>query len=110
MRHTKARIGISDGTGVRVARFHGTLDVFSSSAVGSRIFAGMPADAHEVVIDLDDVDRMDSAGVSALVRLRERARARHVDLRCHLGRSRVNPTIRQVLARVMPVDDVQPTA
>lgn len=99
-------IRVSDGGGVRTASLGGVLDVYSAPVLGPRVMAGLPADAHELVIDLSDLAFMDSAGVSALVRLREQTRARSMVLHARLGdHTRLNPTVCSVLRRVLPCDE-----
>ena len=83
------------------------LDVFSAGVVGARVLASLPADTHEIVLDLDGIEFMDSAGVSALVRLREHARHRSLDMHAHLGPApHLNPTVLAVLHRVLDLEDV----
>jgi anti-anti-sigma factor len=98
---------VDDRVGVRVAEVRGVLNVFSASVVGGKILAGLPSDARELVLELDGIESMDSAGVSALVRLNEHARQRDLIVHAHLGStSTLNPTVVSVLRRVFDVDDV----
>jgi anti-anti-sigma factor len=98
---------VDDRFGVRVAEVRGVLNVFSASVVGGKILAGLPASAKELVLELDGVESMDSAGVSALVRLHEHARQRDLNVHAHLGStSTLSPTVVAVLRRVFVVDDV----
>jgi hypothetical protein len=98
---------VDDRVGVRVAEVRGVLNVFSASVVGGKILAGLPSDARELVLELDGIESMDSAGVSALVRLNEHARQRDLIVHAHLGStSTLNPTVVSVLRRVFVVDDV----
>ena len=100
-------VEVDDELGVRVARVSGSLDVFSASVVGARILSKLPSDTMELVLDLDDIGFMDSAGVSALVRLRENAKLRTMNVHAHLGDApHVSPTLVAVLRRVFVVDDV----
>jgi anti-anti-sigma factor len=100
-------VEVDDELGVRVARVSGSLDVFSASVVGARILSKLPSDTMELVLDLDDIAFMDSAGVSALVRLRENAKLRTMNVHAHLGDvPHVSPTLVAVLRRVFVVDDV----
>ena len=79
----------------------------SAGVVGARILDGMPPDATELILELDRIEFMDSAGVSALVRLREHARLRELNVHVQLGAApHVNPTVVAVLRRVFVVDDV----
>ncbi len=100
-------VEVDDELGVRVARVSGSLDVFSASVVGARILSKLPSDTMELVLDLDDIGFMDSAGVSALVRLRENAKLRTMNVHAHLGDApHVSPTLVAVLRRMFVVDDV----
>ena len=101
------RIDVSDVADERVARVGGALDVFSSPMLTSRALASIPETARSLVIDLREVSFVDSAGVSALVKLRHEATLRDVDVRAHLGdaESRINATMVEVLRRVLPCDD-----
>jgi anti-anti-sigma factor len=103
--HPPVEVLVVDEFGVRVATVRGVLDVFSASVVGARVLAGLPPDTHEIVIDLDGCEFMDSAGVSALVRLREQARRRTVEVHARFGAvERYNPTVSAVLHRVLEVE------
>jgi anti-anti-sigma factor len=91
----------------RRATVHGALDVFSSPTLARRVLAGLPDETHDVVIDLRDVSFVDSAGVSALVRLRQEGASRTIDVRARLGdaQHRINSTVLELLRRVLPCDD-----
>jgi anti-anti-sigma factor len=91
----------------RQATVHGVLDVFTSSTVVKRVLAGLPDSTRALVIDLRDVSFVDSAGVSALVRLRQAATSRTIEVRAHLGdaQTRFNTTVVDLLRRVLPCDD-----
>jgi anti-anti-sigma factor len=105
--HPPAEVRVDDQPGVRVAEVSGVLDVFSAGVVGARILAGLPADSTELVLDLASVEFMDSAGVSALVRLREHARVRDLDVHARLGSApHMNPTVCAVLRRVLTCDEI----
>lgn len=100
------RIRVADDHGVRTAHLDGRLDVYSAAVLAPRVLAGLPNDAAQLVVDLSRVVAMDSAGVSALVRLNEQARARALGMHARLGRDcRLNPTVRSVLQRVVPCDE-----
>ena len=108
MIHAALEVVLDDQLGVRTARVRGPLDVFSAGVVGARILNGLPANTHSVVLELDGIEFIDSAGVSALIRLREHARSRSLDVHVHLGASpRVNPTVLGLLQRVFIVDDIE---
>jgi anti-anti-sigma factor len=99
-------VEIEDTDDERVARLEGMVDVFTAGGVVRRVLANLPRDATRVVIDLRGVRFMDSAGLSAVVRLSERARRRALDLRAELGESsRLNPTVAGMLRRVVTCDE-----
>ncbi len=78
----EVRIDVDDSVdGDRLAKVRGVLDVFSSPALAARALANLPQQTREFVIDLCDVSFVDSAGVSALVRLQQEARTRAVEVR-----------------------------
>jgi anti-anti-sigma factor len=91
----------------RHARVRGVLDVFTSPVLAAKVLANLPGDTRKLLIDLRDVNFVDSAGVSALVRLRQEGRARAVDVRARIGgaHSQINSTVVDLLHRVIPVDD-----
>jgi anti-anti-sigma factor len=104
----EVRIEVKDSDdGDRLARVRGVLDVFSSPALAKRALANLPTKTHDLVIDLRDVSFVDSAGVSALVRLQQEARSRAVEVRARLGNAQhsINATAIDVLRRVIPIDD-----
>jgi anti-anti-sigma factor len=105
--HAAAEVAVVDEFGVRVVTLRGVLDVFSASVVGARVLAALPADTRQIVLDLDGVEFMDSAGVSALVRLREHAGHRSIAVNARLGPAlHLNPTVTAVLHRVLDFEDV----
>src|SRR3954469_587223 len=92
---------------VRLAHVDGVLDVFTSPVLVARALGGLPDTARSLVIDLRDVSFVDSAGISALVRLGEEAQARAMDVHACLGDAggRINATIADLIRRVLPCDD-----
>jgi anti-anti-sigma factor len=102
-----AEVLVVDDEGVRIATVRGRLDVFSSAVVAKPVIAGLPSDTELIVLDLEDCEAMDSAGVSALVRLRDQARRRAVDVHVREGSiEHLNPTVASVLRRVLGTEDV----
>jgi anti-anti-sigma factor len=101
------RVDVQDSDEERRARVDGALDVFSSPLLAVRALAGLPETAKSLILDLRRVSFVDSAGVSALVKLHREARARAVDVRAQLGdaKSKINATMVDVIRRVVPVDD-----
>ncbi len=104
--HNSIEIEVDEGETSRLARVHGMLDVFSSSGLVQKALAGIPATAHSLVLDLRDVKFVDSAGVSAVVRLAQEAKSRAIELHTRIGATtKINETIVQTLCRVVPCDD-----
>jgi ABC-type transporter Mla MlaB component len=98
---------VDDRGSVRLVELRGPLDVFSSSVVGTRVFAGMTSETTVLVLELGGIECIDSAGVSALVRLHEHARLRDLEVHARLGGApHINPTVISVLRRVFICDDV----
>ena len=83
------------------------LDVFTSPVLAARALRGLPDETRALLLDLKDVSFVDSAGVSALVRLHQEGRARAVEVRARLNGAQqtINATIVDVLRRVLPVED-----
>jgi anti-sigma B factor antagonist len=69
-----------DGTQLRV-RVAGEIDISNARDVGGTIERAVPADVGGVVIDLAEITYLDSSGISLLLRLEERLRARRIDMR-----------------------------
>ena len=107
MEHEPIQVDVADGQDGRRARVRGVLDVFSSPALATRALAGLPDETRKLIIDLRDVSFVDSAGISALVRLRQEATSRAVEVRARLGNAQetVNKTVIDVLRRVLPCED-----
>lgn len=107
MVHEPIAVIVDDSDHSRVAKVRGTLDVFTSPALVGRTLANLPDGVRALVVDLADVSFVDSAGVSALVRLKQTAQSRAVDVRAHFGNAKytMHSTIVDVLRRVLPCDD-----
>jgi anti-anti-sigma factor len=108
MEHEHIHVDVADDDdGGRRARIRGVLDVFSSPALVARALAGLPDETRNLLIDLRDVSFVDSAGISALVRLRQEATSRAVEVKARLGKAQdtVNQTVIDVLRRVLPCED-----
>jgi len=105
--HEPILVTVDDNNGDRLAKVRGVLDVFSSPVLATRALAGLPDQTRALLIDLRDVSFVDSAGVSALVRLQQQAKARAVDVHARLGgaQDKINSTVVEVLRRVLPCDD-----
>lgn len=108
MEHEPVVIDLRDDTDEgRLARVRGVLDVFTSPALAAKVLKNLPSETRRLLIDLRDVNFVDSAGVSALVRLRQEGRARAIDVRGRLGgaQTQINDTIADLIKRVLPCDD-----
>jgi anti-anti-sigma factor len=105
--HEPIRVIVDDQDDGRHARIRGVLDVFSSPLLATRALAGLPDDTRALLLDLKDVSFVDSAGVSALVKLRQEARTRAIEVRARLGGAQhtINTTVVDLLRRVLPCDD-----
>lgn len=101
------QLKVDDREDVRKATIGGALDVFSVQMLPAKAFAAMPDRVRSLVIDLRDVSFVDSAGVSALVKVHHEAHRRALDVHARLGdaQHRINETIVELLRRVLPVDD-----
>jgi anti-anti-sigma factor len=95
-----------DEGGVRVVRVTGAVDVFNAATLPRDAMAGLPNDSREIVIDLEAVEYLDSAGISAIVKLVRQLRAADIPARASLGTdSPLSPTIVDLLRQVVPLDD-----
>jgi anti-anti-sigma factor len=105
--HEPIRVIVDDQDDGRHAKLRGVLDVFSSPVLPTRALAGLPEHTRALFVDLKDVSFVDSAGVSALVKLRQEAKSRAVEVRARLGDAQltINSTIVELLRRVLPCDD-----
>jgi anti-sigma B factor antagonist len=68
-----------DDAGVPVVRLTGEIDISNAEAIGDAMEAIIGPDARRLVVDLDGLDFMDSAGIAML--LRTAARVDAVELR-----------------------------
>jgi hypothetical protein len=67
------------------------------------VFAGFPDDAHDLLLDLHALSFLDSAGVSALMKLRSAGRAREVEVRVFMGDDcPLHETVQSVVRRILP--------
>jgi anti-sigma B factor antagonist len=71
-----ADVDFSMTDGVLVAHVFGEIDVSNAGELAAAISERTPNDAVGVVLDLTDVDYLDSGGIHMLYRLRESLRAR----------------------------------
>ena len=70
-----------EGDDVVVARLTGELDISGADSTGQRIAEAEPSSARGVVVDMSDLDFIDSSGVSMLFALARRVGSRRQELR-----------------------------
>ena len=70
-----------EGDDVVVARLTGELDISGADSIGQRIAEAVPSSARGVVVDMSDLDFIDSSGVSMLFALARRVGSRRQELR-----------------------------
>ena len=68
-------------SGVLVARLTGELDMSNAEDIGAAVLEATPNDAHGIVLDLSEVQYLDSAGIYVVFGMRSRLRARGQNLR-----------------------------
>jgi anti-anti-sigma factor len=92
--------------GVRVVKVSGVVDVFNANALSRDAVAGLPNEAREIVLDLEAVSFLDSAGISAIVKLVRQFRTQSIEMRASLGHdSPLSPTVVELLRQVVPCDN-----
>jgi anti-anti-sigma factor len=90
--------------GVRVITVSGVVDVFNAGVLSRDGIAGLPSDATEILLDLEAVSFLDSAGISAIVKLFREVRAHSIPLHASLGRDTpLSGTIVELLRQVVPL-------
>jgi len=70
-----------DASDVVVARLTGELDIAGAEATGRRIAEAVPSSARGVVVDMTELEFIDSSGVSMLFGLARRVGSRRQELR-----------------------------
>jgi anti-anti-sigma factor len=70
-----------EGDDVVVARLTGELDISGADSTGQRIAEAVPSSARGVVVDMSDLDFIDSSGVAMLFALARRVGSRRQELR-----------------------------
>lgn len=70
-----------EGDDIVVARLTGELDISGAERTGQRIAEAVPSSARGVVVDMTDLEFIDSSGVSMLFALARRVRSRRQELR-----------------------------
>jgi anti-anti-sigma factor len=99
-------IDIDDHTeGVRVVAVGGSLDVFNAGTLSSLALSGLPSGAHEVIIDLREAEFLDTAGLSAIVRVYQQGTRRELVVRAALAaESSLHPAVCDALRALVPCD------
>jgi anti-anti-sigma factor len=69
------------GDDVVVARLTGELDIAGAASTGQRIAEAVPSSARGVVVDMSQLDFIDSSGISMLFELARRVGSRRQQLR-----------------------------
>jgi anti-anti-sigma factor len=91
--------------GVRVVTVNGAVDVFSAGVLNRGAVANLPSRAREVVLDLERVSFLDSAGVSAIVKLVRELRSQSIPLRASIGDDTpLSATVVDLLRQIVPCD------
>jgi anti-sigma B factor antagonist len=70
-----------EGDDVIVARLTGELDIAGAESTGRRIAEAVPSSARGVVVDMTELEFIDSSGVSMLFALARRVGSRRQELR-----------------------------
>jgi anti-sigma B factor antagonist len=92
--------------GVRVVTVSGVVDVFNAGGLSRDAVAGLAGAPREVVLDLEAVSFLDSAGISAIVKLVRQFRSQSIPMRASLGQdSPLSTTVVELLRQVVPFDD-----
>jgi anti-anti-sigma factor len=77
----RVQIEQRDGDEVIVARLSGELDIAGAEPTGRRIAEAVPSSARGVVVDMTELDFIDSSGISMLFSLARRVGSRRQELR-----------------------------
>ena len=77
----QVKIEEREGDDIVVARLTGELDISGAERTGQRIAEAVPSSARGVVVDMTDLDFIDSSGVSMLFALARRVGSRRQELR-----------------------------
>jgi anti-sigma B factor antagonist len=76
-----ADVHFSVRNAVGVARLSGEIDLSNAADLATSVIDATPSDVLGVVVDLTEIDYLDSAGIHLIYRLRERLSARGQELR-----------------------------
>jgi anti-sigma B factor antagonist len=97
---------IDRSDGVRIVTVSGVVDVFNAGALQRDALAGLADAPREIVLDLEAVSFLDSAGISAIVKLVREFRSQSIPMRASLGDdSPLSATVVDLLRQVVPFDD-----
>ena len=77
----KVQIEERRGADVVVARLTGELDISGAESTGQRIAEAVPSSARGVVVDMSELEFIDSSGISMLFALARRVGSRRQELR-----------------------------
>jgi anti-anti-sigma factor len=101
--HETTQVDVADEPGQRIARLSGPLDVYSAFLLAQRVLAGLPDDARKLLLDLHSLSFLDSAGISALTKLRSAGKSRALDVRVYFGDDfLLHKTVVSVVRRILP--------
>lgn len=82
-------LGIRESAGVLVVDVGGEIDVYTSPKLRERLVALVTGGVHQLVLDLDDVEFIDSTGLGVLVGILKRIRSRNGSLSLVCGREAI---------------------
>jgi anti-anti-sigma factor len=77
----RVQIEQREGDDIVVARLSGELDIAGAEPTGRRIADAVPSSARGVVVDMTELDFIDSSGISMLFSLARRVGSRRQELR-----------------------------
>jgi anti-anti-sigma factor len=90
-----AEVDLNDEGRVVVARLSGEIDLSNTASIGGALAEQVPNSAHGLVLDLTDIDFLDSAGIHLIYELREKLRIRGQAMQLVIPRgSPVNDALR----------------
>jgi anti-anti-sigma factor len=92
---------------VVIARVRGELDIAGARGMGDRIHDAVPTSARMLVVDLSDLDFIDSSGVAMLFAVARRLGSRRQELRVVAGSGKPVARVLEIVEfdRAAPVHD-----
>jgi len=95
-----------DGDDVVVARLTGELDIAGAESTGRRIAEAVPSSARGVVVDMTELDFIDSSGISMLFKIARRVGSHRQQLRVVAPDGRPVARVLEIVEfdRAAPVD------